>query len=71
MISKQQIKAWAHDEAPTVILRALCRAWLYADLVPQNAGQYRAGVLNPAIKEAIAQARAAGLMSYDALEGEL
>jgi hypothetical protein len=59
MIDKRTIECWAYDNAPSTILRALCRAWLHADLLPQNAEQYRVGVIEPAIEDAIAQARAA------------
>ena len=66
MIDKTNIEVWAYDCAPTKILRALCRAWLYAELLQQNAGQYRAGVIEPAIEDAIAQAKAMGLLPDNA-----
>lgn len=55
MIETEQIEKWAYDGAPTRILRALCRAWIHADLLPQNAGQYRRCVIDPAIEDAIAE----------------
>jgi hypothetical protein len=61
-LTRDQIDQWAHNGAPTRILRALCRAWLYADLLPQNSGQYRRAVLEPAIDDAIEDAVARRLI---------
>lgn len=66
MIDKNQIEKWAYDGAPTKTLRALCRAWLHADLLPQNCGQYRAVVVEPAIDEAVSDAIARGLLTPNA-----
>jgi hypothetical protein len=49
-----QLKSWGHDSAPSVILRALARAWFNADLLQQNVGQHKAAVLRPAIMQAMA-----------------
>jgi hypothetical protein len=63
VVSEEQIRKWAYDEAPTRILRALSRAWVHAELLPQNAGQYKAGVIEPAIDDAIVDAIKAGVLS--------
>jgi len=62
MIDKKQIEKWAYDRAPTQILRALCRAWIHADLLQQNSGQYRACVIEPAIEDAMRLAQKDELM---------
>ena len=62
MIDKNQIEEWAYDGAPTKVIRALCRAWIHAELLPQNCGQYRASVVEPAIEEAVSEAIDRGLL---------
>ena len=52
---------WAYDGAPTRILRALARAWIHAELLPQNSGQYRRTVIEPAIQDAIEHAESLGI----------
>lgn len=52
-LTKQQIEEWAYDGAPTPVVRALCKAWLHAQHIPQNAGQFRAAIVEPAIREAL------------------
>ena len=66
MIDKNLIEKWAYDGAPTKILRALCRAWIHAELLPQNCGQYRAAVIEPAIDEATDIAIKRGLLTPNA-----
>lgn len=60
MVDHETIRSWAYNEAPNRILRALSRAWIHAELLPQNAGQYRRCVIEPAIDDAIEQAKQHG-----------
>lgn len=62
MVSAEQIEKWAYDGAPTKVLRALSRAWIEAEHIPQNVGQYRRVVIEPAIDEAIFDAQEKGLL---------
>lgn len=54
-IDEQTIEKWAYEDAPNKVLRALCMAWIHADLLHQNSGQYRAVILEPAIDEAVSK----------------
>jgi len=49
----EDISKWAYDSAPSVIIRALAKAWIHAEHIPQNSGQFKAAVLRPAIVEAL------------------
>ena len=60
MIDHETIESWAYNDAPNRILRALARSWIHAELLQQNAGQYRRCVIEPAIDDAVAQAKQHG-----------